>query len=1145
MALRCALSAAVLCGVARGNGRHDASGNVIEGLAPEELAVSASGKLGDVPPSYDFWSAGDRTGPAPYPYPANRVYNTTGGPVEGKINIHLVPHSHDDTGWQVTVDQYFEREVYFIIDTIAQQLAENPDRKFIYVETAFFARWWEEADDFKRGRMRKLVKDKQLEFINGGWCMHDEASPLWTAMVDQTTRGHQFIYKNFGEPAAPRGTWQIDPFGHSNTEAWLLGAEAGMESLFWGRMDYEDRDARYALNASDPGGGGRENGPTTGGFEWIWEGSKSLGASAQVFAGNLFGTGSGGYSTWMNFDGTDQQINDDPRRHDYNLDAWVDAFVQDAAAQAGHTLTDHQLWACGTDFQYQNADHWFRNLDKLIHYVNLNGTVNAFYSTPTSYTAEKRKDKKVVWEVRTDDIFPLADNAHDYWSGYFTSRPALKRQVRFATNFLAAARLLEVWTNTTASEAGEPKGHRSPPVGTSFTDSLEGTVGVATHHDGMSGTERQDVSDDYQTRIAQASVEAEAGVAIALGKALGVDAGRLKHCNCNAAEDCLNMTVCAYTSGSVDGFSIAAFNTLGQAQPRTPLRVPVASRTPWSCAGADGAALPTQVTALDDRTRRLPLLYLNEFGLTAAEIAAARRNLANTGGGVLSVLADLPPVGLTTITCAPSPDPAPSPTAAGRGVRAFSRGGDLVVSNGILEATFDEGTAALSGLKNLRSGVSATLTATWGWYNSSVGGCTEYPANPGYKTAEPCSTQASGAYIFRPNSSALLGFDPAFAPTLAYEAGDVVAEVRLQSSAWASHVVRLYAGASHLEVEWTAGPIPVDTPWFAPVAFSPDGGPLPNNWGKELVLKYDTDLATAATYHTDSNGKEMVKRVTNRRGPSYPRDYVISEPVAGNYYPVNALASIDDGVVEFDVVVDASLGGASLEDGSLEFMVHRRLQADDNRGVQEPLNETMCGCNDVGAAPGSMGAHGREGDGGCDCQGLTVRGTHYLVLDTIDNARELRRALSESINFPPTLAFGDRGVPPKTASLISKALPANVKLVTLTSNYESFHGGAWLLRLSHLYEAGESALAVPVAVDLSEIFAEAGLTITTAVETSLTANGPLPPPPEAWKSAPATDAQAAVLEDRAAAAFTEKVPFAYPVVTIRPMEVRTFLATFN
>ena len=94
-----------------------------------------------------------------------------------------------------------------VIDTVAQQLAEDPNRKFIYVETAFFARWWQNADADKRATMKKLVKARQLEFINGGWCMHDEASPLWTAMVDQTTRGHQFLKQQFGENANPKGTW--------------------------------------------------------------------------------------------------------------------------------------------------------------------------------------------------------------------------------------------------------------------------------------------------------------------------------------------------------------------------------------------------------------------------------------------------------------------------------------------------------------------------------------------------------------------------------------------------------------------------------------------------------------------------------------------------------------------------------------------------------------------------------------------------------------------------------------------------------------------------------------------------------------------------------------------------------------------------
>ena len=54
--------------------------------------------------------------------------------------------------------------------------------------------------------------------------MHDEASPFYTEMIDQTTRGHQFLRKNFGENAIPRGTWQIDVSAAAFFRSFLKGS---------------------------------------------------------------------------------------------------------------------------------------------------------------------------------------------------------------------------------------------------------------------------------------------------------------------------------------------------------------------------------------------------------------------------------------------------------------------------------------------------------------------------------------------------------------------------------------------------------------------------------------------------------------------------------------------------------------------------------------------------------------------------------------------------------------------------------------------------------------------------------------------------------------------------------------------------------
>ena len=88
-----------------------------------------------------------------------------------------MPHTHDDVGWLKTVDQYYmglnntiqHAGVQYILDSVVLSLLKNADRKFIYVEIAFFKRWWNQQNDNMKDVVRNLVKNKQLEFINGGY----------------------------------------------------------------------------------------------------------------------------------------------------------------------------------------------------------------------------------------------------------------------------------------------------------------------------------------------------------------------------------------------------------------------------------------------------------------------------------------------------------------------------------------------------------------------------------------------------------------------------------------------------------------------------------------------------------------------------------------------------------------------------------------------------------------------------------------------------------------------------------------------------------------------------------------------------------------------------------------------------------------
>lgn len=69
------------------------------------------------------------------------------------------------------------------------------DRRFIYVETAFFWKWWVDQSDETQSVVKDLVESGRLEFIGGAWSMNDEAASNYMSIIDQFTWGLRY-YKD-------------------------------------------------------------------------------------------------------------------------------------------------------------------------------------------------------------------------------------------------------------------------------------------------------------------------------------------------------------------------------------------------------------------------------------------------------------------------------------------------------------------------------------------------------------------------------------------------------------------------------------------------------------------------------------------------------------------------------------------------------------------------------------------------------------------------------------------------------------------------------------------------------------------------------------------------------------------------------------
>uniref|UniRef100_A0A7S2SZB3 Alpha-mannosidase n=1 Tax=Chloropicon primus TaxID=1764295 RepID=A0A7S2SZB3_9CHLO len=947
----------------------------------------------------------------------SQCYNTTPKNREsGVINVHLVCHTHDDVGWLKNVDEYFvgsQQNIYkagvgYIIDSVVQNLQDNPDRKFVYVEMAFFSRWWNEASDAKREAARTLVKNKQLTFANGGWCMHDEAAAHFVGMVDQTTRGHRFLLDTFGY--VPRTGWQLDPFGHSATQAYLFGHDLGFDAMVLGRSDHVDLEKRKLEKS----------------MEMLWSPSPTFGKSKAILT-QIRPDGNYQPPPCFCFDFNAcacDPIQDDTSLEDYNVDQKVEEFVQQAILYNDTIRGDDIMFLMGSDFQWENANIWYKNLDKLIHYANKDPRVNVFYSSPEDYFAAKRASG-VEFPTKSDDFFPYSDGWNGYWTGYFTSRPSQKRYAFLMTSYLQSARQIQYFMGSSLRESD-------------VLDELENAVSIVLHHDAITGTAKQAVADDYAKRLYKGGE----GAASLLNQGFkeiidskvrgrgGDDDGVIRPVEESSVNDgdvlqraegldldndfvqcpLLNISTCAFTetsSRSKQNMQVVVYNNLAQARDDF-VHLPIGKES--SVAVFDGAMNPvaSQITGLDPSVR-----------------PGSSEDVEDLGFAV-----QIPPKGLAVYYVLFQNIPQNATLAQRSKTRAVSPNeASIKISDGNIGLTFDGSSGLMRGMENQKYGIQMESSIDFLVYNSSNG-----------------QGQNSGAYIFRPEGTLPL-LNRGDKLNLTVVEGPLFSEMRQTFAPWLHLSTRVYGNRDWAELMWRVGPIP-----FA------------DNLGKEISMRVSSSVSSGDEFYTDSNGRDMLKRVVNYR-PTW--DLQVSEPVAGNYYPLTAALAIHDDKSEMAVLLDRACGGTSLNSGDLEFMVHRRILADDARGVGEALNETECGCRD------------------CHCAGLRVAGTTGLVLASATDGPGLRRQVQARKESPLVTAFRaitsmDRVSP---LSGIQGKFPDNVSVMT----FHAQDAASILIRLAHMYQAMESSSHSRTAkVDLQSLLP--GKQITEIHEKSLSAN---------------------------------------------------------
>ena len=384
-----------------------------------------------------------------------------GIPDDAQQVLVLAESSHWDPDWMLTSEQYFRLGVGRTLDRVLDELGREPRRVWNVDCVFFLAMYWERRPE-RREESAGLVNSGRMRLTTSGVTTQDTLLPPTESVLRDFLVGQEWLRER-GMTQEPRLAYFPDSFGHSPSLPSLLRA-AGFDRTVVTRIDgayFVGSDWERKSRFPKPGSSA-ETLTAAGSADFVWrdaQGSEVLAHWHPFTYGHGDMVASVGILRYMSLPTAV------PDRSERRVAARIERY---AAQLQPLARTPYLLCPVGLDFAHPIPD-----LLELVDRYNRNRAPDSGLWVVNAAT----DDYLDLVESHRDELPVLELDPNPYWTGFYASRPELKRAQRRLVD-----RLLVAEAEAVAIGVEEAERRAEGWAGAWWTAS------VANHHDFVTGT---------------------------------------------------------------------------------------------------------------------------------------------------------------------------------------------------------------------------------------------------------------------------------------------------------------------------------------------------------------------------------------------------------------------------------------------------------------------------------------------------------------------------------------------------------------------------------------------------------------------------------------------------------------------------------